>query len=81
MIPSNFCSRAFNEINFDVNGTISPCCVIRGKKYESVDDFLNSDYLRSIQTDLNNNIQSKECKSCWKLEEIGAWSNRLHEPS
>ena len=60
MIPSNFCSRAFNEINFDVNGTISPCCVIRGKKYESVDDFLNSDYLRSIQTDLNNNIQSKE---------------------
>ena len=46
MIPSNFCSRAFNEINFDVNGTISPCCVIRGKKYESVDDFLNSDYLR-----------------------------------
>ena len=81
MIPSNFCSRAFNEINFDVNGTISPCCVIRGKKYESVDDFLNSDYLRSIQTDLNNNIQTKECKSCWKLEEIGAWSNRLHEPS
>ena len=79
MTPSNFCSRAFNEISFDVNGTISPCCVINGKEYDSVEDYLSSDYLQKIRSDLLNNIKTPACKACWLYESIGAWSNRLSE--
>ena len=28
MTQSNFCSRPFNELTIDVNGTVSPCCVM-----------------------------------------------------
>lgn len=76
MTPSNFCIKAFNEICFDVDGTISPCCVIDGKKYKSVEDYLNSDYLHTIQNDLKNNIQTPACESCWKNESMGSRSNR-----
>ena len=59
MTQSNFCSRPFNEINFDTDGTISPCCVINGRKYDSVEDYLSSDYLQKIRSDLLNNIKTK----------------------
>ena len=79
MSPSNFCSRPFNEINFDTDGTISPCCVINGKKYNTIDDYLSSDYLQKIRSDLLNNVKTPACESCWFFESISVWSNRINE--
>ena len=79
MTQSNFCSRPFNEINFDTDGTISPCCVINGRKYDSVEDYLSSDYLQKIRSDLLNNVKTPACRACWEYEGIGAWSNRINE--
>tara|TARA_R100000008_G_scaffold10314_1_gene5191 strand:- start:2862 stop:3950 length:1089 start_codon:yes stop_codon:yes gene_type:complete len=77
MTQSNFCSRPFNELTIDVNGTVSPCCVMFGREYKSITDYLQSPFLQKLRQDLNNNIQHTACNVCWRDEKIGAWSNRI----
>jgi len=71
-----FCSRPFNEINIDIDGGISPCCTMYGKPYESINHYLNSDFLKDLKKDLTTGVKSTSCFRCWKHENRGTWSNR-----
>lgn len=71
-----FCSRPFNELYLG-NGSFSPCCIIKENPYESVEEYLNSDWLKSLKTNLTKGIKDSRCSICWDAESVGAWSNRV----
>ena len=77
-MQSNFCSRPFNEITIDVNGSIAPCCVMPSNKYNSINNYLQSNFLGELKQALLDNIKHKSCNPCWSDESISAWSNRLN---
>ena len=77
---ANFCNRPFTELMLDVNGTIAPCCVLKGQSYKDLNSYLNSDYLSKIRNDFLTDLQPSECETCWKSEAKNAWSNRTIKP-
>jgi MoaA/NifB/PqqE/SkfB family radical SAM enzyme len=79
MPKETYCNKPFDEMNIDVDGTMSPCCVIGGKKYLSIKEYLSSSYLLNIQRDLQQGIKNKACEDCWRNEKAGSLSNRTYK--
>jgi len=71
-----FCSRPWNEINFNNKG-FAPCCMIKDTEFASIKEYLDSDWLKSIKSDMLNSNWHPSCESCRYAEEQGAWSNRI----
>ena len=78
-MKSNFCSRPFNEIMIDVNGSIAVCCVMKSQKYDSINTYLDSNFLFDLKDAFIKNEKHKACTTCWNDESISAWSNRLNK--
>jgi Radical SAM superfamily len=45
---------------------------------KGIDAFLNSDSMIKSRHDLATGVKSPDCRTCWKLEEVGASSPRSH---
>lgn len=73
-----FCSEPYKQIHFDSRGNIGPCCQFIGKRpdVESVDNYLNSSWLKDLKDQLSNGIKVDGCAFCWKQEAVGAKSMR-----
>ena len=71
-----FCSRPWNDV-FLVNKGYSPCCMIKKTEFGSYQDYLSSDYLKSIKKSLLAGERHSACKTCWEQEDSKVWSNRV----
>lgn len=52
-------------------GNLKPCCKSswpQERKANSVKEYLNSEWLESLKSNLNKNIQDPNCNTCWKEE-------------
>ena len=47
-------------------------------KYNSINNYLQSNFLGELKQALLDNIKHKSCNPCWSDESISAWSNRLN---
>ena len=71
-----FCSRPWNDV-FVVNKGYSPCCMIKGNEFASLQDYLSSDYLKDIKKSLLAGDRHPACHVCWEQEDSKVWSNRV----
>ena len=88
MEKNKFCIRPFNSIRVDTDGSMSTCCRINSKHSEfkgkhnynlrtnSIKDFWQSDYRKTLAQAFLNSEQSKECQTCWDEEKRGIKSFR-----
>lgn len=75
-----FCGAPYFAIRIKSNGSFSPCCEFnstsskfQGKKEYNVDtntieEWINSDYVKYIRQELKNGNKISECDMCWKKE-------------
>ena len=71
-----FCSRPWNDV-FVVNKGYSPCCMIKTTEFDSYQEYLSSDYLKSIKKSLLAGERHPACQVCWDQEDSKVWSNRV----
>lgn len=78
---SNFCVHPWTSIHYrrEYNGKIlaSPCCLIRKDiECDSIEEYYNSDYLKSLKSSFTNNEIPTACERCSKQELAGIESKR-----
>lgn len=72
-MKNNTCIRSSHEIIFRaLENKVSLCC----KMHPGAEIF--TDELEKIKSDLTTGIQNNSCKTCWKAEEAGNKSWRMH---
>jgi hypothetical protein len=83
-----FCSAPWFQLRNDNDGRYKPCCqiVLEKTKYEgkyaydfttdSVEDYLNSGYVKYLRQQLTQGNRVPECERCWKKERHGLRSLR-----
>ena len=93
IVPNDqtFCTLPFIHICNRMDGKIKACChaegVVCDNKGEPLDilkghtfkDAFNSDYMKSLRNNLLNGIKDERCNLCWRLEDLGLQSKRLHD--
>ena len=80
-----FCYSPWTNIDIDPTGKITPCCKFQVKYYprvfnlqtDSVDDYVNSDFLQSIKDEFNKDQWPAGCERCRIEEENGVDSKRI----
>lgn len=85
-MPNNsktFCILPWIHVATLTDGTAQLCCLSDGNSNnlnnETLEDYWNSDYLKSVRKKKLNNEQVKECNRCYKEEEFGYKSHRIVE--
>ena len=77
-MADNFCIMPFVHA-FVTPNIISPCCAYTGDlKFNSKDQYWQSEQLRQIQDNMLNDVRDKGCQICWKKEDRGYSSLRQH---
>jgi hypothetical protein len=74
-LPDNFCSAPWTSLYYQSNFA-RICCVSKTQVESSPINFLNSDFVKSVKSDILNNIQTPSCDGCWKLDEKNLQSVR-----
>jgi radical SAM protein with 4Fe4S-binding SPASM domain len=83
ILPETICAIPWMNIELRSNGDITPCCMSSGVSLgninnDTIDDAFNSDALQTLRKQLLNGEKPKACNSCWKNEERGLTSIRMH---
>jgi len=77
--PKSLCVYPATHLNFKNDGGMS-CCyrakTLGNMNSSSIEDFWNSDKMKTIRTNMVQGIQSPECKGCWDMEKSGGFSYR-----
>ena len=77
-MADNFCIMPFIHAFVSPN-IISPCCAYtEDLKFNSKDQYWQSEQLKQIQDNMLNNLRDKGCQICWKKEDRGYSSLRQH---
>lgn len=72
-----FCAALLNNIRYNNDLSISPCCVFSPEqKIYDKDEYVNSDYMRDIIHRVIDGEKVKECSHCWKRESNDLRSHR-----
>lgn len=80
-----YCYHPFHGLEIESNGAIRPCCKFRPELFkdwpgfnvkDGINTYLNSDALKQLQDQFNNNEKPAACIRCWKDEETGLPSKR-----
>jgi MoaA/NifB/PqqE/SkfB family radical SAM enzyme len=88
MEGNKYCDSCFSEgekngTGEPNNGTITSCCMTNDLRLgniqtDSLESAFNSAAAVQLRQDLLNGIKSTHCRSCWKVEDQGLTSIRLH---
>ena len=81
-MSSTYCNEPWKTIHYDNVGDLGPCCTYRGKRdkgLESVQDYLDSDWLKELKRKMLNGERDKGCHNCWIKEDKGEDSQRLQQ--
>jgi organic radical activating enzyme len=79
-----FCAAPWFQVRQSMNGTFKSCCVIdhnhseyKGEKnFKTLEQWLESDYLKYLKQNLNAGNRLSECQHCWKKERTNLISLR-----
>jgi len=71
---NNFCSAPWIGMYYHSN-SVSPCCTM-GIQKMSPNEYLNSDWLRSLKQEFLEGKRPQRCNSCWIKEDQGLTSIR-----
>ena len=81
-MSSTYCNEPWKTVHYDNVGALGPCCTYRGnrdKSLESVQDYLNSTWLKELKRKMLNSERDEGCHACWRREDEGGDSMRLQE--
>lgn len=78
MDPNTYCNEPWRTAHYDDVGDLGPCCTYRGvrEKFNSLDDYWNSEWLQKFREDLNQGVRPDGCRHCWLKEDRGEHSQR-----
>jgi len=76
-MKSNFCPAPWNSLYYNTD-TASVCCVNKHRTKCSPKEFLNSQFLHELRTNISNDVRDESCASCWQAEDVGLQSIRKH---
>lgn len=76
-----YCNEPWRTVHYDGIGKLGPCCTFRGERPDSntVDEYLNSEWLKNLKRDLLGGIQHPGCFNCWRKEDRGEQSQRTEK--
>lgn len=89
--PKNFCTLPFIHICNRVDGHFLACCHAEGvvtdgngapyeiSKGHTFEEVFGSHYMESLRQNMLNGVRDDRCRMCWKLEDLGLNSKRLHD--
>lgn len=82
-LPDTICATPWSNLEIRSNGTITPCCKVADLSLgniqtDSLNTAFNSAAAVQLRHDLSAGIKPKYCDACWKIEEQGLTSIRLH---
>jgi MoaA/NifB/PqqE/SkfB family radical SAM enzyme len=75
-----FCILPFVHLSTTTTGEMKLCCrseAISDIRSENMLDLWNSQKMQEVRADLVNGVRRKECRACWKLEDLGMVSLRV----
>jgi MoaA/NifB/PqqE/SkfB family radical SAM enzyme len=75
-----FCILPFVHMSTTTIGELKLCCrseAVANISSENLSDVWQSSKLQEVRADLINGVRRKECKACWKLEDLGMISLRM----
>ena len=88
-LSDTFCIYPFFNLNSNTDGSVKLCCNIRendhikkdnGSDYnlghDSIDSIWNSDYMQTVRQNMLTGKPVKECKDCYRHEELSGSSSR-----
>lgn len=78
------CTFPYKQIRIDPSGIYTPCCQFTPqiddpsslRTVTSLTEYINSDQLKKIKSDLDSGIKIPECDFCWRQEKDGFTSMR-----
>jgi radical SAM protein with 4Fe4S-binding SPASM domain len=77
--PDSICLYPVSHLNFKIDGAMS-CCFraenLGNIKDYNIEDFWNSEKMKTIRKNMVRGIKSPECANCWRMEESGGFSYR-----
>ena len=76
------CNQPYRTVHFNEAGQPGPCCTFRGQRADNlhtIEDYLASDWLEQVKTDLDTGIWPAGCKQCKIKEERGESSHRTDQ--
>lgn len=79
MQSNTYCNEAWTTVHYDHEGHLGPCCTFRGGRdpnLKSVNEYLESDWLREVQRKMLNGEQVGGCHHCYTKEAKGESSQR-----
>lgn len=79
MNSNTFCVAPWAMTVVRPSGALVPCCVWKGKfdkKFFEYDDWINSDYMKSVRQSLHRGEKISACQTCWNDEDSGKVSQR-----
>ena len=80
MISKTFCVNPWASLHVKFTEGFSPCCRFSGViKSNTVQQYVNSNKLAQIKTDLLSGHAVPECSDCWKQESRGYVSKRQRD--
>lgn len=83
LFPDTMCAIPWTNLEIRANGDITPCCAsesisLGNIQKNSLEEAFFSDKMEDLRQRLYQGLQPSECKSCWKVEEQGLTSIRMH---
>ena len=81
-MSNTYCNEPWKTIHYDNVGAIGPCCTYRGNRdtsLKSVQEYLDSDWLKELKRKMLNSERDEGCHACWRREDEGGDSMRLQE--
>jgi molybdenum cofactor biosynthesis enzyme MoaA len=81
-MSNTYCNEPWKTIHYDNIGAIGPCCTYRGNRdtsLKSVQEYLDSDWLKELKHKMLNDERDAGCHNCWIKEDAGEDSQRLQQ--
>jgi molybdenum cofactor biosynthesis enzyme MoaA len=81
-MSSTYCNEPWKTVHYDNIGLLGPCCTYRGNRdtsSKSVQDYLDSGWLKELKRKMLNSERDAGCEACWRREDAGGDSQRLQE--
>ena len=73
---NNFCSLPWVGLDISPQGKFKPCCKYSNNIADNIDDYFDSDELKTLQQDFLNGSKPQGCTRCWRDEDVGIESKR-----
>ncbi len=76
---STFCSRPWNELHIEEDGSVTPCCVMPSNRFpmgSNLKDYLTGQPLKDLKKALSSGEKHKNCEWCWENEKNKMSSHR-----